>query len=81
MQCLKTSIIGSLIKEKHVDRDSFTGSCNNLLYWIGNMNTVRRRERKLVESYKEWAYRKAAWSLDELEEIVKNILEKKGSRA
>jgi len=71
MQCLKTSIIGSLIKEKHVDRDSFTARAN----------TVRRRERKLVESYKEWAYRKAAWSLDELEEIVKNILKNKGSRA
>ncbi|MGB9718234.1 MAG: hypothetical protein ACP5PQ_02010 [Thermoproteota archaeon] len=29
-------------------------------------------------SYREWAYRKAAWSLDELEESIKTIFQKQG---
>jgi len=47
---------------------------------IAEMLYLKARELQLSggESYREWAYRKAAWSLDDLEESVKTILEKQG---
>jgi DNA repair photolyase len=47
---------------------------------IAEMLYLKARELQLSggESYREWAYRKAAWSLDDLEESVKTTLEKQG---
>lgn len=48
---------------------------------IAEIFYLKARELQLLggEVYREWAYRKAAWSLDELEESVKTIFQKQGA--
>lgn len=48
---------------------------------IAEIFYLKARELQLSggEAHREWAYRKAAWSLDELEESVKTIFQKQGA--
>ena len=49
---------------------------------IASVLYLKARELQLSGEnlYKEWAYRKAAWSIDELKENIGEIYEKKGEK-